>query len=179
MIASSRQAFVGAGSNLGNRIEMLKGAFDALRARPETTGIVSSSIFETLPVGVTAQPFFLNAVFGIETSESPEGLLNTLLEIEQGFGRIRGERWGARTLDLDLLVFEGERRSSDVLQLPHPRMLERGFVTAPLRELLSAPRVQTPRWKELRERLAAAHPDESGCRWAYDGFTPDSPPHAE
>jgi len=171
MAVSPRQAFIGAGSNLDNRIEMLRGAFDALRVRAGISSVVSSSVFETRPVGLVAQPLFFNAVFGVETSETPEELLNGLLEIEQRFGRVRGERWGPRTLDLDLLVFEGEKRSSDALQLPHPRMLERGFVTAPLRELLKAPRFQTPRWKELRELLTNAHPDESGCRLTHEGFT--------
>jgi 2-amino-4-hydroxy-6-hydroxymethyldihydropteridine diphosphokinase len=168
MQAAVRQAFVGVGSNLGDRLQTLNEAFRALGRRPEISEIVSSSVYETAPVGVSEpQPLYLNAVFGIETTAGPETFLSVLLEIEQQFGRIRRERWGPRTLDLDLLVFENETRSSDVLQLPHPRMFERGFVTVPFRELLNLPRFQMPRWDALRKRLALAQADETHCRRAY------------
>lgn len=176
MQAAVRQAFVGVGSNLGDRLQTMENAFRTLARRPEISEIVSSSVYETAPVGVSEpQPFYLNAVFGIETTAEPENVLSVLLKIEQQFGRIRRERWGPRTLDLDLLVFENETRSSDVLQLPHPRMFERGFVTTPLRELLNSPRFQVPRWGALRSQLALGQADESGCQRVYAPFSFTSP----
>jgi 2-amino-4-hydroxy-6-hydroxymethyldihydropteridine diphosphokinase len=104
-------------------------------------------------VGRTDQPKFLNLVAGIETTLTPEELLTTLQKIEHAFGRKRVERWGPRTLDLDLLVYESEKRDTPELTLPHPRMLERAFVTVPLREVLQRPRFQGGQWTVLRERL--------------------------
>ncbi len=151
-----RQAFIGAGANLGDRAAALAGAIERLRATPGISAVESSSIRETLPIGVTEQPLFLNLVIGIETILTPEALLNVLFEIERDFGRERRERWGPRTLDLDLLVYEGEIRDTPALQLPHPRMFEREFVTVPLRELLVRPRFSRGCWKPLVRQLAAA-----------------------
>jgi 2-amino-4-hydroxy-6-hydroxymethyldihydropteridine diphosphokinase len=102
------------------------------------------------------QPAFLNAVAGIETTLSPEELLAALQEIEHRFGRTRTVRWGPRTLDLDLLAYEGERRTTDGLTLPHPRMLERAFVTVPLADVLRLARFARPAWESLRAALPAA-----------------------
>lgn len=170
MGATSRQAFVGVGSNLGNRLRTMRGAFDALNVQPGTHRLVSSSIFETLPVGLTEQPLFLNAVFGVETSERPEALLAVLLDIEQRFGRIRRDRWGPRTLDLDLLQYEGERCCSETLQLPHPRMFERTFVTVPLRDVLQNRIFQVAAWDTLRTSLARIVDHEPMCRLVSPPF---------
>lgn len=134
-----RQAFVGAGANLGDRLSTLDAALARLRETEGITSVMSSTVFETDPIGVTDQPLFLNLVAGIETHLSPEELLAVLQSIEQAFGRVRTQRWGPRTLDLDLLAFEGETRATPMLQLPHPRMLERSFVLVPLLDLLERP----------------------------------------
>ncbi len=138
-MAHMRQAFVGAGANLGDRLATLDAALVRLRETAGIETVTSSTVFETDPLGVTDQPLFLNLVAGIETSLSPEELLAVLQHIEQAFGRVRTQRWGPRTLDLDLLVFEGETRATSTLQLPHPRMFERAFVLVPLRDLLERP----------------------------------------
>jgi 2-amino-4-hydroxy-6-hydroxymethyldihydropteridine diphosphokinase len=159
--APVRQAFIGAGANLGDRAATLAGAVARLKAWNGVLTAASSSVYATKPVGVVDQPMFLNLVIGVETTLTPEELLRALLEIEREFGRVRAGRWGPRTLDLDLLVFEGETRATPDLELPHPRMLERSFVTVPLRELLERPRFRQPCWTTLHERLGAPK-NESG-----------------
>lgn len=162
MIAAQlvRQAFVGAGANLGDRAATLSAALARLRVWPGVEAVESSSIFETKPAGITDQPMFLNLVAGVETTLSPEELLGTLLQIEREFGRVRAERWGPRTLDLDLLLFVGETRASPELQLPHPRLFQRTFVTVPLRELLEHPRFRQPCWANLRDELVTVKSGE-------------------
>jgi 2-amino-4-hydroxy-6-hydroxymethyldihydropteridine diphosphokinase len=152
-MTAPRQAFVGAGANLGDRAATLAGALARLQSWPGITYVESSSVRETAPVGVVDQPNFLNAVVGLETTLSPEALLAALQEIERAFGRVRTRRWGPRTLDLDLLAYEHERRHTPELELPHPRIWEREFVMTPLRELLGRPRFSSPRWPDLRTRL--------------------------
>jgi len=154
MAPTPKQAFVGAGANLGDRSTTLRDAVGQLQMSPGITALETSALLETDPVGIVDQPKFLNLVLGLETTLSPETLLQLLLEIEQRFGRVRRERWGPRTLDLDLLLFEGESRTTPGLQLPHPRMFERDFVTVPLRELLDRPRFQKPCWHDLRTRIS-------------------------
>jgi len=158
MATAVRQAFIGAGANLGDRRAAIAGAIARLRAQPGIAAVEASSIFETAPVGVVDQPMFLNAVLGVETTLSPEELLGALSEIERAFGRVRAEHWGPRTLDLDLLAFEGETRATAALELPHPRMLGRAFVTVPLRELLAHPRFDKACWAALRAQLESASP---------------------
>lgn len=150
----SRQALIGAGGNLGDRAATLGAAIARLRRVPGINAVESSSIYETEPVGIIDQPRFLNLALGVETTLSPEGLLKELQRLEHDFGRVRVVRWGPRTLDLDLLAYEGETRSGDELMLPHPRMLERTFVTIPLRELLAHERFHRPAWDKLRAELA-------------------------
>lgn len=165
-----RQAFVGVGANLGDRTTVIRSAIARLAAAEGILQVESSELYETAPVGVTDQPPFLNLVLGVETRLTPEELLTLLQHIEQEFGRVRTLRWGPRTLDLDLLVFEGEIRTTPLLTLPHPRMFERGFVLVPLRELLAREPFRTPRWHALREQVAAARVDESGvARWRSQG----------
>lgn len=130
-------ALVALGSNLGDPLEQLRRA-----ARGLTDLAVSvrlSSLYRTVPVGGPAdQPPFLNGVALLEPSPGwsrPEALLEALLAIERRQGRLRRERWGPRTLDLDLLAQGGEHLQTPLLTLPHPRMMERSFVLAPLCEL--------------------------------------------
>jgi 2-amino-4-hydroxy-6-hydroxymethyldihydropteridine diphosphokinase len=148
-----RQAFVGMGANLGDRAATLAAATARLQALPGISALESSSVYETDPVGEIAQPMFLNLVVGVETTLRPEALLDALMDIERVFGRVRVERWGPRTLDLDLLAYEGESRATAVLDLPHPRMLERAFVVVPLRELMERPRFRIAAWATLRAQL--------------------------
>lgn len=156
MAADLRQAFIGIGANLGDRHATIAGAVARLRSHAGIASLELSPVHETEPVGPAGQPKFLNAVIGLETTLSPEALLDVLLETERAFGRVRRERWGPRTLDLDLLAYEDETRATPALSLPHPRMLQRSFVTVPLRELIASPRFQRPCWLELREQLDAA-----------------------
>jgi 2-amino-4-hydroxy-6-hydroxymethyldihydropteridine diphosphokinase len=152
---TARQAFVGAGANLGDRATTLTKAIARLRLSRGIEALETSSLYETKPVGAVDQPMFLNLVVGVETALSPEDLLRVLQTIEHEFGRTREVRWGPRTLDMDLLSFEGETRAGAELQLPHPRMLDRAFVTVPLRELLARSRFQRQCWDALREQLGA------------------------
>jgi len=149
-----------------DRWAAIRNALGQLAAMPGLTVVVPSPVFETEPVGVLEQPRFLNLVVGVESSLTPEQLLRRLLEIEAGLGRQRTVRWGPRTLDLDLLLFEGETRHGAELELPHPRMWERAFVLAPLRELLRDPRFAGPVWNDLRNRLAGLSLDEGVRRWS-------------
>ncbi|AHF92272.1 2-amino-4-hydroxy-6-hydroxymethyldihydropteridine pyrophosphokinase [Opitutaceae bacterium TAV5] len=129
-------AYLSLGSNLGDRRGWLE---EALRLLSLSSGIRLgrvSRIYETTPVGTTGQGDYLNAVAAVETSLAPHALLARCQEIEDACGRVRQERWSARTLDIDLLWHEACPRSDDpVLTLPHPRMLERAFVMVLLAEL--------------------------------------------
>ncbi|RPH50634.1 MAG: 2-amino-4-hydroxy-6-hydroxymethyldihydropteridine diphosphokinase [Planctomycetota bacterium] len=122
-------AYVGLGSNLGDRRALIAGALDRLQPRRV------SSIVETEPWGVTDQPRFLNAVAEIETELAPGALLDRLLDLERDLGRVRTERWGPRTIDLDLLLYGDRQVSTPSLTLPHPRLHERLFVLEGLAEL--------------------------------------------
>jgi dihydroneopterin aldolase/2-amino-4-hydroxy-6-hydroxymethyldihydropteridine diphosphokinase len=149
--ASPRTAFIGLGSNLGDRKALLASAVDRLAALPDTSILATSGVRDTEPVGPVDQPRFLNQVIALRTLLAPEDLMASLLAIEAEFGRVRTEHWGPRTLDLDLLIYEGETRSGPFLTVPHPRMWERTFVTEPLRELLNDARLEA--WGDLRQRL--------------------------
>jgi 2-amino-4-hydroxy-6-hydroxymethyldihydropteridine diphosphokinase len=134
-------AYIGMGANLPSRAGPPEATLAEAASRLESIGrvVVRSSLYSTSPVGFTDQPHFLNAVVVLETELDPHALLEGLLRIEQEFGRDRsaGIRNGPRTLDLDILVFGDLRVSEPSLELPHPRMLERGFVMIPLAELAS------------------------------------------
>jgi 2-amino-4-hydroxy-6-hydroxymethyldihydropteridine diphosphokinase len=131
------RAYIGLGSNLGDREAALRGALERLAATPGVEVVDVSTLRETDPVGpVVDQPRFLNGAAALETSLSPRSLLEVLLEIEAEFGRSRtGPLGGPRTLDLDLLLYGDERVNEPGLQVPHPRLRERVFVLEPLREL--------------------------------------------
>lgn len=161
-----RQALIGSGANLGDRLAALTGSVDRLRAAPGIAYVETSSVYVTEPVGLTEQPRFLNQVIGIETTLTPEALLTVLQDIERTFGRERLVRWGPRTLDLDLLAFEGEARSTPTLTLPHPRMFERDFVRVPLAELLGRDRFRGSAWETLRERLGPPRATSPGV-WLH------------
>jgi 2-amino-4-hydroxy-6-hydroxymethyldihydropteridine diphosphokinase len=131
------RAFVGLGSNLGDREGTLRAAVGRLRNVPHTNVVRVSRFRDTEPVGYVDQPRFLNGAVELETQLSARQLLDALLEIERHFGRDRlsvPER-GPRTLDLDLLLFGDDEIAAPGLEIPHPRMHERAFVLEPLDEL--------------------------------------------
>ena len=127
------RAAVGLGSNLGDRLGLLRVGLDGLRLAGNLIAV--SSLYETAPVGGPEQDHYLNAVGLIETTLSASDLLAHLHEVEAQAGRIRQERWGPRTLDLDLVVYDELAVDSPDLELPHPRAHQRRFVLAPLVEV--------------------------------------------
>jgi 2-amino-4-hydroxy-6-hydroxymethyldihydropteridine diphosphokinase len=129
------KAYIGLGSNLGDREASLRQALEHLAQAPETSVVRASSLYDTEPVGVEDQPHFLNAVAQLETQLTPRQLLWNLMLIERRLGRVRSQRWGPRTLDLDLLLYEDLVLEEDDLQLPHPELTKRSFVLVPLVEL--------------------------------------------
>jgi 2-amino-4-hydroxy-6-hydroxymethyldihydropteridine diphosphokinase len=131
------RAFVGLGSNLGERTETLKAAIGRLRGLSEVEVKGVSSFRDTDPVGQLDQPRFLNGAVELETEMSARALLGALLELERAFGRDRttGSPHGPRTLDLDLLLYGDETIDEPLLKVPHPRLHERRFVLEPLGEL--------------------------------------------
>ena len=145
------RAYVGLGSNLGEREATLWKALEGLGATEGIEVLAISSFRETEPVGVVDQPRFVNAAAALETSLSPRELLERLLDVERSLGRHRAveERWGPRTLDLDLLLYGGESIDEPGLEVPHPRLTERAFVLEPLLEL--DPDLRLPDGRPLRD----------------------------
>jgi 2-amino-4-hydroxy-6-hydroxymethyldihydropteridine diphosphokinase len=148
------RAFVGLGSNLGDREGTLRAAVGRLRGLPETEVRGVSSFRNTEPVGVVDQPRFLNGAVELETGLAPQALLRALLELERAFGRVRGTGppHGPRTLDLDLLLYGEEEIHEDGLEVPHPRLHERRFVLEPLADL--DPALVVPGWGPVQGLLA-------------------------
>lgn len=130
-----RTAFLGLGSNLGDRLATLQRAVDLLHAEAGIRVVGTSRVWETAPVGGPDQPDFLNAVIRIETTRSAYELLEAAHRVEGALDRVRDVRWGPRTIDVDILLFGDERVDEADLTVPHPRMLERSFVILPLLEL--------------------------------------------
>jgi 2-amino-4-hydroxy-6-hydroxymethyldihydropteridine diphosphokinase len=142
----STTAYIGLGANLGEREVTIRRAVDEIDRLPETRVAMVSRFRETKPVGVEEQPDFVNAVARLETRLPPRVLLDDLLAIERRLGRRReGEqRWGPRTIDLDLLLYGAEQIREPGLVVPHPRLLERAFVTEPLREVMTGSSIAIP-----------------------------------
>ncbi|WP_053216909.1 2-amino-4-hydroxy-6-hydroxymethyldihydropteridine diphosphokinase [Virgibacillus senegalensis] len=136
-------AYIGAGSNIPPRATFLTEAIEALDSHRQITVTKISSIYETLPVGYTDQDKFLNMAVEINTTLSPRELLEYCLAIEAGKGRKRDVRWGPRTLDLDILLYNQENIKTEQLIVPHPRMHERAFVLIPLQDLNPAVNIPT------------------------------------
>ncbi|MFF5255658.1 2-amino-4-hydroxy-6-hydroxymethyldihydropteridine diphosphokinase [Streptomyces leeuwenhoekii] len=128
-----KRAVISLGSNLGNRLETLQGAIDALEDTPGVRVKAVSPVYETEPWGVEpgSQPSYFNAVVVLKTTLPPSSLLERAHAVEEAFHRIRDERWGARTLDVDIVAYDGVVSDDPQLTLPHPRAHERAFVLAP------------------------------------------------
>lgn len=158
---SLTSALVALGSNLGDRAGHLLGAVAALSGLEGVRLVALSRIYETEPVGPPGQGPYLNAVLRLESALGPVELLDKLLAVERAHGRVRNERWGPRTLDLDLLDFGGQVLERPGLALPHPRLHERPFVLVPLAEVASDWQHPTLR-QTARELLAEL--DTGGVR---------------
>jgi 2-amino-4-hydroxy-6-hydroxymethyldihydropteridine diphosphokinase len=157
-------AYVALGSNLDDPEAQVEGGFAALAALPGTRLRARSRLYRTPPWGVVDQPAFVNAAAALETSLAPRALLEALLAIEAGAGRVRGVRNGPRTLDLDLLAYGGCELREAGLTLPHPRLHERAFVLLPLADV--APGFDVPGQGRVADLLANV--DTTGCV-AIDG----------
>jgi 2-amino-4-hydroxy-6-hydroxymethyldihydropteridine diphosphokinase len=130
------RALIGLGGNLGEVRKRLDAAIASLGALPGVTVVARSRFYRTPPWGNVEQPDFVNAAIAVETSLSAMDLLDALLTTERAFGRVRdGERWGPRTLDLDLLTYGDDVIDDDRLTVPHPRIAERAFVLLPLADI--------------------------------------------
>lgn len=129
------RAYLGIGSNLGDRLAYLQLAVDRLATADGVTVVAVSPVYETDPIGGPVQDDFLNAVVAVETSLTPAALLAVAQGAEVAAARVRAERWGPRTLDVDVLLFADVVSDDPVLTIPHPRMAERAFVLAPLHDL--------------------------------------------
>jgi 2-amino-4-hydroxy-6-hydroxymethyldihydropteridine diphosphokinase len=148
-------AYLGLGSNLGNRLAFLRGGRDALVDRPEIELLRAAGVYETEAIGGPPDnPLFLNTVLQIQTTLAPLQLLEACLAVEDDFGRSRPVRWAPRTLDIDILFYADQILSEELLTIPHPRLQERAFVLAPLMEI--APDLRHPLLDQTVTELAAA-----------------------
>ncbi|MEU6007362.1 2-amino-4-hydroxy-6-hydroxymethyldihydropteridine diphosphokinase [Streptomyces sp. NPDC047453] len=132
-LQNPKRAVISIGSNLGNRLETLQGAVDALEDTPGVRVKAVSPVYETEPWGVEpgSQPSYLNAVVILKTTLPPSSLLERAHAVEEAFSRVRDERWGPRTLDVDIVAYAETVSDDPLLTLPHPRAHERAFVLAP------------------------------------------------
>jgi 2-amino-4-hydroxy-6-hydroxymethyldihydropteridine diphosphokinase len=129
------RAYLALGSNLGDRAAHLQAAVDALAATPGVRVVAVSRVYETAPVGGPEQGDYLNAVLAVDTDLAPMQLLEAAQECERRAHRVRDVRFGPRTLDVDVLLYDDVHLDDPVLTIPHPRMWERGFVLAPLHDV--------------------------------------------
>ena len=148
---SKEYVYIGLGSNLQEPIQQLHAAINALVTLPETCLVERSSFYSSDSL-LDGQPSYINAVVCLETSLNPEVLLDFLQNIENNQGRIRGERWGARTLDLDIILYGQRQINSKRLVVPHAQMAFRSFVLEPLLEI--APNILLPNGEAISTLLA-------------------------
>ena len=151
------RAYLALGSNLGDRAAHLQSAVDALGEADDVEVVALSRVYETDPVGGPAQDAYLNAVVAIETALDPHELLRLAQRIELAARRVRAERWGPRTLDVDVLLYDDVRVADPDLTVPHPRMRERGFVLAPLRDVAPDLVDAATTWNGVREAAVTLH----------------------
>jgi 2-amino-4-hydroxy-6-hydroxymethyldihydropteridine diphosphokinase len=144
-------AYIGLGSNLDNPAAQIAAARTAIAALAQVTARAFSSLYHSPPMGPSDQPDYVNAVMAIETTLTPLDLLHALQNIENQHGRIRGTRWGARNLDLDILLYDNQIINHPDLIIPHIGMTERAFVLYPLHEI--APQLIIPNKGKLADLL--------------------------
>ncbi|MFD3483591.1 MULTISPECIES: 2-amino-4-hydroxy-6-hydroxymethyldihydropteridine diphosphokinase [unclassified Streptomyces] len=132
-LSNPKRAVISLGSNLGNRLETLQGAIDALEDTPGLRVKAVSPVYETVPWGVEpgSQPSYFNAVVVVKTTLPPSSLLERAQAVEEAFDRVRVERWGPRTIDVDIVAYADVVSDDPVLTLPHPRAHQRAFVLVP------------------------------------------------
>lgn len=170
-------AAVALGSNLGDRMANLDLAADRLEGLGRLAAL--SPVYETAPVGRVPQGPYYNAAAVLETRLGAEALLDGLLEIERGMGRVRGERWGPRLIDLDLILHGGTALNTDAVTVPHPRYRERRFVLAPLVD--AWPEARDPDGTPAADLLARAADLKVrrlkglGRRWGARRYRPAEP----
>ncbi|MGW8355930.1 2-amino-4-hydroxy-6-hydroxymethyldihydropteridine diphosphokinase [Streptomyces wedmorensis] len=154
-LSNPRWAVLAFGANLGNRLETLQGAVDALADTPGLRVKAVSPVYETEPWGVEpgSQPSYLNAVALVRTTLPPSSLLERAQAVEEAFHRVREERWGARTLDVDIITYADAVSEDPVLTLPHPRAHQRAFVLAPWHDV--DPEAQLPGHGPVADLLTA------------------------
>jgi 2-amino-4-hydroxy-6-hydroxymethyldihydropteridine diphosphokinase len=144
-------AYIGMGSNLATPVEQLRHAYQAIVQLPGVTPQAISRFYHSPPMGPQDQPDYVNAVMSVTTTLAPMDLLRSLQTIENEQGRVRGERWGARTLDLDILLYGDQCIELPELSVPHIGLTQRAFVLYPLHEI--APHLQVPGKGNLRDLL--------------------------
>ncbi|MEU6619628.1 2-amino-4-hydroxy-6-hydroxymethyldihydropteridine diphosphokinase [Streptomyces litmocidini] len=162
-LSNPRWAVLALGANLGNRLETLQGAVDALGDTPGLRVKAVSPVYETAPWGVEpgTQPSYLNAVALVKTTLPPSSLLERAHAVEEAFHRVREERWGARTIDVDIITYADVVSDDPVLTLPHPRAHQRAFVLAPWHDV--DPDAQLPGHGPVADLLTAL---------GHEGVTP-------
>ena len=146
---SYHTAYIGLGSNLQNPHLQIRTALNELEQLPQSKQLTCSPWYSSTAVGPGDQPDYINAVAHLQTRFSPLELLEQLQQVENQHGRQREVRWGARTLDLDLLLYDDIRMDTKALQLPHPEILNRNFVLYPLMDL--APEFMLPNGQSVKE----------------------------
>ncbi|MGW4162781.1 2-amino-4-hydroxy-6-hydroxymethyldihydropteridine diphosphokinase [Streptomyces sp. NPDC004788] len=154
-LSNPKWAVLALGANLGNRLENLQGAVDALGDTPGLRVKAVSPVYETEPWGVDpgSQPSYLNAVVLVKTTLPPSSLLERAHAVEEAFLRVREERWGARTIDVDIITYADVVSDDPVLTLPHPRAHQRAFVLAPWHDI--DPEAALPGHGAVTDLLAA------------------------
>ena len=173
MNGSPHHTILGLGSNLGDRADIIAQAIGLLGDLPETRVLAISEAVDSDPVGYADQPNFLNLCLAVTCNLNPDELLVKTLEIERQLGRERSaNRNGPRTLDIDLLFYEGGAWSSPTVTLPHPRWFSRGFVVLPLSNLLQDPVLaKHPAWTSLAAEVRSLSLGGQGLR-VWQGPTP-------
>jgi len=159
-VTTRARAVLSVGANLGDRLGTLQGCVQAIAELPDTDVLAISPVYQTAPVGGPPQPDYLNAVLLIQTGLPPCGLLDAIAGIEARFGRVRAERFGPRTLDIDVISYAGQVSDDPELTLPHPRAHERAFVLAPWHDIDRA--AELPGHGPVGQLLAGL--DQAGVR---------------
>ncbi len=151
------KAYLGLGSNIGDKIDYIRKAIALLKKSPSIQNLRSSPLYKTEPIGNVDQDWFVNAVIQIETDLTPMELLKRCQSIEVRLGRKRMEKWGPRSIDIDILLYDDLEIKSDEIEIPHPRMKERAFALKPLQDLEPCIEINGTEIKELLRRVESQH----------------------